>query len=72
VDTPGEERAGGVRPGETVPAAAQTSETKNRDPVAGRNLTPRTVAGVVAIGVFVAVFAAVAVLLILQIWGAVS
>lgn len=66
MDTPSEERAGGVPPGEISPQSAQTSASKNADLTAGRNLNPRTVVGVVALALFVAIFAAVAVGLIIQ------
>ncbi|TRW86275.1 hypothetical protein FK535_07370 [Mycolicibacterium sp. 018/SC-01/001] len=67
VDTPSEERAGGVPPGEISPQSAQTSASKNPDPTAGRNLNPRAIVGIAAIVVFVALFAAVAIVLIIQI-----
>ncbi|MGE0219471.1 DUF6480 family protein [Mycolicibacterium sp.] len=69
-DTPGEERAGGVAPGETPPDSAQTRATANADPVAGRNLTPRAVLTYVAIAVFLLLFVATAVLLIAKMAGA--
>lgn len=69
MDTPGEERAGGDRPGETPPDSAQTRATANRDPAAGRNLTPRAVVTFVALGLFVALFAATGVYLVVQVLG---
>ncbi len=57
---------GGVPPGETPPNAAQTSASSNADPTAGRDLTPRSILGIVAVAVFVLVFAAVAVVLVVQ------
>lgn len=66
MDTPSEERAGGVPPGEISPQSAQTSASKNADPTAGRNLNPRAVIGIVAIALFVVVFAAVAIGLVIQ------
>jgi hypothetical protein len=69
MDTPGEERAGGVRPEETPPDSAQTRATANRDPAAGRNLTPRAVVTFVALGLFVALFAATGVYLVVQVLG---
>lgn len=69
-DTPGEERAGGVRPGETPPESAQTRATSNPDPVAGRNLTPRALVTFVALGLFLALFLATGVyLVVVQILG---
>ncbi|MGE2832738.1 DUF6480 family protein [Mycobacterium sp. SMC-4] len=67
--TPGQEHAGGVPPGETPPDSAQTRATANADPTAGRNLNPRNAIGITAIVLFVLVFAVVAVLLIAQIVG---
>ena len=66
LNTPGVEHAGGVPPGETPPDSAQTSATSNADPAAGRNLTPRAIAAFVAIALFVALFAATAVVLVLR------
>ncbi|KGI66822.1 DUF6480 family protein [Mycolicibacterium rufum] len=66
MDTPSEERAGGVPPGEISPQSAQTSASKNADHVAGRNLNPRAIIGVVAVLLFVLIFAAVAVGVIIQ------
>ncbi|MEH3140800.1 MAG: DUF6480 family protein [Mycobacterium kyogaense] len=66
MDTPSEERAGGVPPGEIPPQSAQTSASKNPDPTAGKNLNPRAAIGVAAIVFFVAIFAVVAVVLIIQ------
>lgn len=66
MDTPSEERAGGVPPGEISPQSAQTSGSKNADLVAGRNLNPRAIIGVAAVVLFVLIFAAVAVGMIIQ------
>lgn len=65
-NTPGPDRAGGVPPGETPPDSAQTSATSNADPTAGRNLTPRAAITFVAIGLFAALFAVTAVVLVMQ------
>lgn len=65
-DAPGVEQGGGVRPGDTPPDSAQTSATANRDPAAGRNLTPRAVVTFVAIALFVGLFATVAVYMVVQ------
>lgn len=65
-NTPGPNRAGGVPPGETPPDSAQSSATSNADPTAGRNLTPRAVVTFVAIGLFAALFAVTAVVLVMQ------
>lgn len=64
--TPSEDHAGGARRGATPPASAQTSATKNRDPAAGHNLTPRTILGLAAVALFVALFFVVAVLMVIQ------
>ncbi|WP_313901263.1 DUF6480 family protein [Mycobacterium sp. SMC-4] len=69
MNTPSGEQGGGVSPGDTPPDSAQTKATANADPTAGRNLNPRNVIGIIAIVAFVLVFAAVAVLLIVQIIG---
>lgn len=68
-DTPGVDRAGGVRPGDTPPDSAQTKATANRDPAAGRNLTPRAVIAFVVIGLFVVCFLAAGVYLVVQMFG---
>lgn len=68
-NTPGQEPAGGVPPGEIPPDSAQTSATANADPTAGRNLNPRNALGIMAIVLFVLLFAVVAVLLIVQMVG---
>lgn len=68
-NTPGQEPSGGVPPGETPPDSAQTSATANPDPAAGRNLTPRAVITFVALAIFVALFAATAIYLIVDIVG---
>ena len=66
MDTPSEERAGGVPPGEISPQSAQTSATKNPDPTAGKNVNPRAASGIAAIALFAVVFAVVAIVLIIQ------
>ncbi len=69
-NTPGPDRGGGVPPGETPPDSAQTSATSNADPAAGRNLTPRAVVTFVAIGLFAALFAVTAVVLVMELLAA--
>ena len=65
--TTGQDRGGGVPPGETPPDSAQTSAA-DRDPVAGRNLNPRTVIAFVAVGLFITLFVVCAVVLGVQIF----
>jgi hypothetical protein len=68
-DTPAIADGGGVEPGDTPPDSAQTSGSSNQDPPARRRFTPTSVAALIAIGVFVAVFLAVAVVYLLQVLG---
>lgn len=68
MDTPGVERAGGVLPGDTPPDSAQTKATANKDPAAGRNLTPRAVVTFIVVALFVALFAATAVYLVVRLF----
>ena len=67
---PTRDRSGDVKPAETPPDSAQTSATANRDPSAGRNLTPRAVLAFVAIGLFAVLFAVVAVVLVMELLAA--
>ena len=67
--TPGLEPGGGVAPGATPPESAQTSGLSDPEPRARRRLTPSTVAGLVAIAVFLLLFVATAVLLIMNMSG---
>lgn len=59
----------GVEPGETPPDSASTSASSNQDPPPRRRLTPFTVAAMIGIGVFFAIFLTVAVLYLLQVAG---
>jgi hypothetical protein len=68
-NTPAVERGGGVAPGETPPASAQTAASPNPDPKVGRRLTVGAIASFVAIALFVALFVATAILLILKMFG---
>ncbi|MGP4055707.1 DUF6480 family protein [Mycobacterium sp. 4D054] len=68
-DTPGTERAGGVSPGDTPPDSAQTRATANPDPAAGRNLTPRAIITFVVVGLFVLLFVATAIFLLIDVVG---
>jgi uncharacterized protein DUF6480 len=67
--TPSLEPGGGVRPGETPPDSAQTSGLSDPQPKARRRYTPATVAGIVAVVVFVLLFVAVGVLLVADLIG---
>ncbi|MDX1883960.1 DUF6480 family protein [Mycolicibacterium sp. 120270] len=64
--TPSLEPGGGVRPGETPPDSAQTSGLSEPQPRARRKYTPATVTGIVVIALFVLLFVAVGVLLVVD------
>lgn len=66
--TPGLEPGGGVHPGEIPPDSAQTSGLSAPQPSARRKYTPATVAGLVAIAVFVLLFVVTAVLLVVDLF----
>ena len=66
-ETPGLEPGGGVEPGETPPDSAQTSGVSAEQPPVRRKYTPATVAGIVAVAVFVLLFVVVAVALVVHI-----
>ena len=65
-DTPGLEPGGGAAPGSTPPAAAQTSGVADPQPPARGRFTPGGIVTIISIAVFVVVFVAVAVLLVLR------
>ena len=58
-----------MQPGDTPPAAAQTSGAAHKDPVVKRRFGALSVTSLVAIGAFVAVFGITAVLLVLYVLG---
>lgn len=66
-DTPGTERAGSVSPGDTPPDSAQTRASANPDPAAGHNLTPRAIVTFVVVGLFVLLFVATGVYLLVDV-----
>lgn len=68
--TPDLEPGGGVAPGATPPAAAQTAGVAEAQPPNSRRMTPSAVLTVLAVCVFAIVFLAVAVLLVMKIVGA--
>jgi hypothetical protein len=66
INTPSIERGGGVQPGETPPASAQTSASPNPDPRAPRKYTFGVIVSFIAIALFLALFATAAVLLLVK------
>lgn len=63
--TPGLEPGGGVPPGSTPPDSAQTSAAAApAEPGPRRKITPTAVAALIALAIFVLLFAATAVLLV--------
>ena len=71
-NTPSLDPGGGIEPGETPPDSAQTSATPNPDPRVRRAFTPTVIASFIAIALFVTLFVAVGVLLVLKIFGVVG
>lgn len=68
-DIPDLEQGGGVAPGSTPPDAPQTSGLSAPEPRTSKTFPPTGVATMVAIGALAVVFAAVAILLILNMVG---
>jgi Family of unknown function (DUF6480) len=64
--TPSLEPGGGVTPGELPPDSAQTSGLSEHQPPPRRRFDPTTVFGVVTITVFVLLFVATGVLIVLN------
>lgn len=58
---PGLEPGGGVPPGSTPPDSAQTSGLADHQERPKRRLTPTAVASIIALAIFILLFAAVAV-----------
>jgi hypothetical protein len=63
-DTPGLEPGGGVAPGSTPPDSAQTSGLSYQQPRARRRFSPTVIASLVALAIFVLLFAATALILV--------
>jgi hypothetical protein len=64
--TPGLEPGGGVAPGATPPESAQTSGLAEPEPRPRRRLTPTAIASLIAIALFVLLFAVTAVVLVVN------
>jgi hypothetical protein len=63
-ETPGLEPGGGVSPGATPPDSAQTSGVTHQEPPAKHRFSPTVVASLVALVMFILLFAAVALVFI--------
>ena len=64
--TPGLEPGGGVAPGELPPDSAQTSGLSEAQPRVRRRYTPTAVVSIVAVSIFVLLFVAAGVLIVLN------
>ncbi len=62
--TSGLEPGGGVSPGSTPPDSAQTSGLSARQPPPRRKYTPTVVASLIALGIFILLFAATVLVLL--------
>lgn len=69
-DTPDLEAGGGVAPGATPPAAAQTTGVANPHPPGRGRFSSTGIVSVIAVCVLVVIFVAVAVLFVMKIVGA--
>ena len=69
-NTPDLEAGGGVAPGATPPAAGQTSGVAEPAPPARGRFNPTGIVSMIAVCVFVVIFIAVAVLLVMKMVGA--
>ena len=65
-DTPGLEPGGGVAPGSTPPDSAQTSGLGEPEPRPRRKLTPTAVISLIALALFVALFIAAGIGMLIQ------
>ncbi|WP_395307273.1 DUF6480 family protein [Mycobacterium sp. AMU20-3851] len=64
--TPGLEPGGGVSPGSTPPDSAQTSGLGEPEPRPRHKLTPTAVVSLVALALFVALFVAAGIAILIQ------
>ena len=64
--TPGLEPGGGVRPGDLPPDSAQTSGLSEPQPRVRNRFTPTSVVSIIAITVFILLFAATGVVLVVN------
>ena len=70
--TPGLEPGGGVAPGEVPPDSAQTSGLSEPHPLTRRRLVPTVTVSVIVLAIFVLLFVATGVLLVLNMLGVFS
>lgn len=69
IDTPDLEPGGGVQPGSTPPDSAQTSGLSEPEPRPRRRYTPTQIVSLIALAIFILIFAAAAIGLIMDIAG---
>jgi Family of unknown function (DUF6480) len=70
--TPGLEPGGGVAPGEVPPDSAQTSGLSEPQPLTRRRLVPTATVSVIVLAIFVLLFVATGVFLVLNMFGVFS